>query len=124
MNAKASEDRKKLQGDWTATSAVDGGEKSTYTFKDDKLTIKAPSRSYEMTVTLDDSAKPERSIDMKIEAAPDDAKGKTSKGIYKFEGDDKLYICFRLEGERPTHFEQVLRDQVLVRLRRVKPEAN
>ena len=114
-------DRKKMQGEWTAPSA--GSEKSVYTFKDDKLSVKAPSRSYEITVTLDAAAKPEKSIDLKIDKAPEDAKGKTSKGIYKFDGDDKLVICFRAEGERPTKFEQIGFEQIVVELTRTKAEA-
>ena len=120
-DAKAGEDRKKMQGEWTAPSA--GTEKTTYTFKDDKLSVKAPSRSYEITVTLDEAAKPDKTIDLKIEKAPDDAKGKTSKGIYKFDGDDKLVICFRPEGERATKFEQVGFEQIVVELTRKKAEA-
>lgn len=120
-DAKAGEDRKKMQGEWTAPSA--GTVKTTYTFKDDKLSVKAPSRSYEIAVTLDDAAKPDKTIDLKIEKAPDDAKGKTSKGIYKFDGDDKLVICFRPEGERPAKFEQVGFEQIVVELTRKKAEA-
>ena len=114
-------DRKKMQGEWTAPSA--GSEKTVYTFKGEKLSVKAPSRSYEITVTLDAAAKPEKSIDLKIEKAPEDAKGKTSKGIYKFEGDDKLIVCFRGEGERPAKFEQIGFEQIVVELTRKKVEA-
>ena len=114
-------DRKKMQGEWAAPSA--GREKTIYTFKDDKLSVKAPSRSYEITVTLDATAKPEKSIDLKIEKAPEDAKGKTSKGIYKFEGDDKLVVCFRGEGERPAKFEQIGFEQILVELTRKKADS-
>ena len=120
-DAKAGEDRKRMQGEWTGPSA--GTDKTTYTFKDDKLSVKAPSRAYEIAVTLDEAAKPEKTIDLKIEKAPDDAKGKTSKGIYKFDGDDKLVICFRPEGERPTKFEQVGFEQIVVELTRKKAEA-
>ena len=44
----------------------------------------------------------------------DDAKGKTSRGIYKFDGDDKLIWCFRPEGDdRPTEYEMVGFEQIL-----------
>lgn len=119
-DGKTSEDRQKMQGEWT--TPAEGGESVVYTFKDDKLSVKAPSRSYEITVTLDDAAKPEKSVDMKIDEAPEDAKGKTSKGIYKFDGDDKLVICFRPTGDRPTKFEQVGLEQFLVELTRKRPE--
>ena len=115
---KADADLKKLEGKWTAP-AGDGG-KVTYTFKGKKLKVVAPSRTYEMTVTIDSEAKPEKTIDFKIDEAPDDAKGKTSKGIYKFEGDDKLIWCFRPEGERPAKFEMVGFEQILGELKREK----
>src|SRR3982751_2205883 len=72
---KTTGDLKKLQGTWTAPSG-DGGE-SVYTFKDNKPTGKAPTRTYQRTVTLDESAKPHKTIDLKIDEAPEDAKGKT-----------------------------------------------
>ena len=73
-----------------------------------------------MTVTLDAKAKPEKSIDFKIDEGPDDAKGKTCKGIYKFGGDDKFTFCFRPEGDRPDKYEQVGYEQILTELKRVK----
>jgi len=111
-------DLKKIAGKWTTPSG--GGGKVTYTFKGKTLKIEAPSRKYEMTITLDATVKPEKTIDFKIDEAPDDAKGKTSKGIYKFEGDDKLIFCFRPEGDRPTKYEQVGFEQILSELTRVK----
>jgi uncharacterized protein (TIGR03067 family) len=111
-------DLKKLEGKWTAASA-DGG-KVTYTFKAKKLKVEAPSRTYEMTVTLDATAKPDKTIDFKIDEAPDDAKGKTSKGIYKFDGNDKFIFCFRPEGDRPDKYEQVGYEQIVTELSRVK----
>ena len=113
---KASADLKKLQGAWTTPSS--SGEESVYTFKDDKLTVKAPTRTYQVTVTLDEAAKPHKSIDLKIDEAPEDAKGKTVKAIYKLDGDDKLSLCFRPEGERPGKFEQVEMEQFLIELKR------
>jgi uncharacterized protein (TIGR03067 family) len=115
---KTSGDLKKLQGTWTAPSG-DGGE-SVYTFKDNKLTVKAPTRTYQMTVTLDESAEPHKTIDLKIDEAPEDAKGKTVKAIYKLDGDDKASLCFRPEGERPGKFEQVEVEQFLIELKRKK----
>jgi len=111
-------DLKKFEGKWTAPAG--GGGKVTYTFKSKTLKIEAPSRTYEMTITLDATVKPDKTIDFKIEEAPDDAKGKTSKGIYKFDGDDKLIFCFRPEGDRPTKYEQVGFEQILTELTRVK----
>lgn len=115
---KAKAELKKLEGKWTTPSG-NGGEVS-YTFKGDKLKVVAPSRTYEMTVTIDPEAKPEKTIDFKIDEAPDDAKGKTCKGIYKLEGDDKLIWCFRPEGDRPTTYEMVGFEQILGELKREK----
>jgi uncharacterized protein (TIGR03067 family) len=115
---KAAADLKKMQGTWTTPSS--GGEDSVYTFKDDKLTVKAPSRTYKITVKLDAAAKPHKTLDMKIDSAPEDAKGKTVKAIYKLDGDDKLALCFRPEGERPEKFEQVGEEQFLIELKRKK----
>ena len=115
-DAKGAEDLKKLQGAWTVASQAGGD--VTYTFKDDKVTIKAPTRQYTMTVKLDDTAKPNKTIDLHVDEGPEDAKGKTSKGIYKWDGDDKFVFCFTPEGERPTKFEQVGFEQFLTELKR------
>jgi uncharacterized protein (TIGR03067 family) len=112
------DDLKKLEGKWTVPSG--GGGAVTYTFKAKTLKIEAPSRKYEMTITLDAAAKPDKTIDLKIDEGPDDAKGKTSKGIYKFDGNDKFIFCFRPEGDRPTKFEMVGFEQILTELTRAK----
>ena len=117
-DVKSSADLKKLQGSWAAPSQ--GGEDSVYTFKDNKLTVKAPTRTYQMTVTLDEAAKPHKTMEMKIDEAPEDAKGKTVHAIYKLDGDDKLSLCFKPEGERPGKFEQVEMEQFLIELKRKK----
>jgi len=113
-------DLKKLEGTWTVPSG--GGGDVVYTFKGKSLKVVAPTRTYEMTVTLDPKAKPDKTIDLKIDEAPDDAKGKTSKGIYKFDGDDTFVLCFRPEGERPTKYEQVGFEQILTELKRKKTD--
>ena len=115
---KVAGDLKALQGKWTARSGND--DKVTYTFKGKTLKVEAPTRSYTMTVTVDDAAKPEKSIDFKIDEGPEDAKGKTCKGIYKFDGNDKLIFSFRPEGDRPTKYEMVGFEQILVETTRVK----
>lgn len=117
-DSKSSGDLKKLQGVWTTPSQ--SGEAVVYTFKEDKLTVKAPTRTYKMTVKLDESAKPNKTIDLKIDDGPDDAKGQTSKGIYKFDGDDKFVFCFTPAAERPDKFEQVGFEQFLTELKREK----
>jgi uncharacterized protein (TIGR03067 family) len=115
---KVDPDLKKLEGKWTTPSGEGG--KVTYTFKGKKLKIDAPSRTYEMTVAIDSTAKPDKTIDFKIDEAPDDAKGKTSKGIYKFDGADKLIFCFCPMGDRPTKYEQNGYEQIVSTLTKVK----
>ena len=116
----ADADLKKLEGQWTAPAG--NGEKVTYTFEGKTLKVVAPSRKYEMTVTLDADAKPDKTIDFKINEAPEDAKGKTSKGIYKFADDGKFIFCFRPEGERPTKYETVGYEQIVVELTKAKKD--
>jgi uncharacterized protein (TIGR03067 family) len=111
-------DLKKLEGKWTTPSGQGG--QVTYSFKGDKLKIETPSRTYEMTVKLDATAKPDKTIDFKIDEGPDDAKGKTSKGIYKWDGDDKFIFCFRPEGDRPDKYEQNGYEQIVTELKRAK----
>jgi uncharacterized protein (TIGR03067 family) len=110
---------KTLEGEWTVKSG--SGEEVSYKFQGDKLEVKAPSRSYKMTVKIDPAAKPEKTIDFHIDEAPDDAKGKTSKGIYKFEDDNNNFVfCMRPEGDRPGKYEQVGFEQILSKLKRKK----
>ena len=110
-------DLKKIQGKWSAP-ANDGG-KTTYTINGKKLKLVAPSRTYEMDLTLDSEAKPEKTIDFKIVEGPDDAKGNTSKGIYKFDG-EKFVFCFAPQGDRPTKFEMEGYEKILVTLTKEK----
>jgi uncharacterized protein (TIGR03067 family) len=110
-------DLKKIQGKWSTTAG--NGEKVTYTIDGKKLKLVAPTRTYEMTLTLDAAAKPEKTIDFKIVAGPDDAKGNTSKGIYKFDG-EKFVFCFAPQGDRPTKFEMEGYEKILVTLTREK----
>src|SRR4051794_24830697 len=71
-------DLKRLEGTWTVPS--NGGGDVAYTFKGKTLKVEAPTRSYQMTVTLDARARPDKTIDFKIDEGPEDAKGKTSRG--------------------------------------------
>jgi uncharacterized protein (TIGR03067 family) len=111
-------DLKAIQGEWTVPSGFGGD--VTYTFKDRSLAIESPNRSYKMTIKVDSKSKPEKSIDFQIDEGPDDAKGKTSKGIYKFDGDDTLTLCFRGEGDRPKEFEQIGFEQNVTKWKRKK----
>ncbi|MDX2038285.1 MAG: TIGR03067 domain-containing protein [Isosphaeraceae bacterium] len=113
---KAEGDLAKMAGAWQPEG--EGGA-ATYTFKGDKLTVEGANRTYQITVTLDEKAKPEKTIDMKIDEAPEDAKGQTSRGIYKFDG-EKLIICFRAMGERPEKYEMIGFEQIVLTLNKKK----
>jgi uncharacterized protein (TIGR03067 family) len=117
QEAKLEGDLAKIQGKWVVPS-FSGGE-TIYEFKKDKLKITAPSRTYDMTITLDEKAKPERVITFKIDEGPEDAKGKTTKGIYKFDN-EKLILCFRGDEEIPSGYEQIGFEQHLVELKKPK----
>lgn len=108
-------DLKMLQGTWTADLM---GSPSTWTFKGNELTIKGGVRSYVMKLKLDEKAEPNKTLDLEIVEGPEDAFGKTSLAIYKFEGENKWTLCFRGEGPRPEKFEQVGFEQWLLTLER------
>jgi uncharacterized protein (TIGR03067 family) len=114
---KVEAELKKLKGKWTSPSG--NGGKVTYTFDGKKLKLVAPSRTYEMEVTLDPETKPEKTIDFKIVEGPEDAKGNTSKGIYKFDG-EKFVFCFAPQGDRPTKFEMEGYEKILTTLTKDK----
>ena len=99
---EAADDLKKLQGKWTSTSQEP--DDSIWTFTGDKLTLKAPGRSYKIVVKLDASTKPHKSIDLNSTSDSDNAKNFNGKAIYRFVGDDKVTICFGI-NERPTEFK-------------------
>ena len=118
-DAAIEKDLKVLEGEWTVKS--EGGGDVVYKFKGNKLEVTAPSRSYKITVKIDPTAKPEKTIDFQIDDSPDDAKGKTSKGIYKFEDASNTFVfCFRPEGDRPEQYEQVGYEQILSKIKRKK----
>ena len=102
--AEAADDLKKMQGEWT--SKDDQGE-STWTFKDDRLSLKTPTRAYEITLKLDPKAKPTPTVDMKVTDKSPNAAGFTGLGIYKFDGDKSLQICFSGQDgtNRPSEFK-------------------
>jgi uncharacterized protein (TIGR03067 family) len=103
--AKAAElkgDLKAFQGTWV--SKDDMGE-STWVFKGDRVSIKTPSRAYEMTAKLDAEAKPEKQIEFTVLEDSPNAKGAKGAAIYKISG-DTASICMAIgDGGRPTEFK-------------------
>jgi uncharacterized protein (TIGR03067 family) len=110
-------DLKAIQGKWSMTT--ENGNKVTYTVEGKKLKVVAPSRTYEIAMTLDPEAKPEKTLDLKIIESPDDAKGMTSPAIYKLDG-EKFIFCFSPTGQRPTKFEMEGYEKILVTLTKDK----
>ena len=49
---------------------------------------------YEITITLDSAAKPEKHMDFMVLEDSPHAKGSKVEGIYKLDGEGKLLICF------------------------------
>jgi uncharacterized protein (TIGR03067 family) len=96
-------DLKKLQGTWT--SKDDQGE-STWLFQGNKLSLKTPNRAYQISITLDPQAKPIPTIDFKTDPNSPNAPDYMAQGIYKFDGDKKLFICFGdAQAGRPKEFK-------------------
>ena len=108
-------DLKAFQGSWV--SKDDMGE-STWIFKGDKLTLKTPTRSYEMTIKLDPDSKPERAIDFRVLETSPDAKNAKADGIYKIDG-EKIHICFAMqEAGRPKEFKMDFPNSFLFELKK------
>ena len=97
-------DLKTLQGEWV--SKDEGGNESTWTFKGDKLHLKAhPEREYKITIKLDDKLKPENGIEFAVAADSPNSKDFKAKGIYKLDGEKKATICFGVDDKRPTEYK-------------------
>ena len=98
-------DQEKFQGAWQRVSiiddgkAVEGAEKGSVTFKGGEYTLRdGDTVKSTGTYKLDDSKEP-KEFDVMPGAGPN--KGKTLKGIYKFDG-DKLIYCIAGPGvDRP-----------------------
>ena len=99
---KVEGDLKSLQGEWVSK---DSQGESFWTFKGNHLSIKAPDRAYEVTITLDPKQSPEKHIDFEVTADSPNAKGTKAAGIYKIEGEDAVKIAFAgADAERPTEY--------------------
>ncbi len=108
---------KPFQGTWNSTG---DGIDAKYTFEGEKLKATVNGNDYSCKVTVDTEAKPFATIDFVIEDGPDDAKGKTSKCIYKLDG-EKLTLCVSVPGkDRPKDFAQVEDEAYLFELKKEK----
>jgi uncharacterized protein (TIGR03067 family) len=111
---------KAFQGTWQ--SAENEGIESKWTFDGSMLKASVNGVDYTCKVTVDSEAKPHTTLDLVIDDGPDDAKGKTSKAIYKFDG-AKLILCVSVPGkDRPKDFAQVEDEAYLFELKKQAKE--
>jgi uncharacterized protein (TIGR03067 family) len=92
---------KKFDGAWLSKDPNIGD--ATWTFTGGKLKLEAPGRTYKITIKVDPAAKPNRTMEMKVDADSPNAKDFNGPAIYKFESDDKIVLCFGTQA-RPTEF--------------------
>jgi len=108
---------KALKGTWVS----DGDITASWTFDGDTLKATVNGQDYTCKVKADPKAKP-ATLDFLIDEGPEDAKGKTSKCIYKFEG-EKLILCVSTPGkDRPKAFEQEEGESYVFELKKEKPK--
>ena len=104
---------KKFQGKWTVVSAsheekevdADAVKNTTLVIKGTKITAthkdkQDKERRVTSTITKLDASKTPAQIDAIVEDGPD--KGKTGKGLYKFDGDKLRFARVDPGKERPT----------------------
>jgi uncharacterized protein (TIGR03067 family) len=113
--ATAADALKALKGTWVSDEGVD----STWTFEGETLKASVNGLDYVCKVKIDPKAKP-ATLDLTIDEGPEDAKGKTSKCIYKMEG-EKLILCVSHPGkDRPKEFEQAEGESYVFELKKEK----
>ncbi len=113
---KAEGDLKAFEGEWVQDAQ---GHEDTWTFKGTNCKLVAPTRKYDMTMKLDEKAKP-KAVDFKTDKGPEDAEGKTLLAIYKIDG-DKATICLSVMPDvRPTEFKQEEGSTFVFELKRKK----
>ena len=106
---------KALKGTWISDEGID----STWTFEGETLKASVNGMDYTCKVKADPKAKP-MTLDLVIDEGPEDSKGKTSKCIYKFEG-EKLVLCVSTPGkDRPKAFEQTEGESYVFELKKEK----
>jgi uncharacterized protein (TIGR03067 family) len=110
---------KPFQGTWASSGE---GLDATWTFEGEKIKASVAGMDYTCKGKIDTDAKPFATIDLVIEDGPEEAKGKTSKGIFKLDG-EKLTMCVSAPGkDRPKEFAQVEDAAYLFELKKQKKE--
>ncbi|GAC1471850.1 MAG: hypothetical protein NVSMB9_18430 [Isosphaeraceae bacterium] len=110
-------DLKKMQGTWT--NAGSDGPEVTWVVKGETLKATVNGDTYDCTVSLKPDATPHPSADLMVKTGPNESAGKSSKAIYKFDG-DKLVFCTTAPGgaDRPTEFRMVEDQSYLFELKK------
>src|SRR5271157_232787 len=85
-------DLKTMQGQWISKDGQAG--ESVWNFKEEHVSLKTPTRAYEMSIKLNPKGEPEKHIDFDVSEKSPNAKGYKAQGIYKFTGDGTLKICY------------------------------
>jgi uncharacterized protein (TIGR03067 family) len=108
------DDLAKLKGDWTLVyTEAEGKKRTPENFKEFRRMITGDT--FLVTIETDegvhtvggkfklDPAKSPKTIDVEMTEGP--AKGKSFKGIYKFEGDTQVICLAAPDKDRPTKFD-------------------
>lgn len=114
---KAKFDPKSIIGTWTITSGLKYGTKvepkaleGDIVITAEKITIKSPDMTHEMTYKVDASKSP---VTIDMEGTEGAAKGFKSEGIIEL-GKDGLKLAYAFPGEpRPDKFDSVKESKVL-----------
>ena len=111
------EQLKPFQGTWASTG---DGIDAKWVFEGETVKASVNGQDYTCKVKVDTEAKPHPTIDFTIDDGPDESKGKTSKCIYKLDG-EKLTLCLSIPGkDRPKEFAQVEDEAYLFDLKKQK----
>lgn len=118
-DAKVAGDLKKMQGTWV--NATDDGPELRWSLEGDVLKATINGQEFVGKITLDEKAMPYPTADVVLTEGPNDAAGKTSKSIYKFDG-EKLIFCASMPGadSRPAKFETVDGDAYVFDMKKEK----
>lgn len=109
---------KAVQGTWTTRE--DSEVSAKWTIKGDAIKILVNGVEYAGKVVVDAEAKPHPAFTVEIKEGPGEAVGKSSKGVYKLEG-DKLDVNIAVPGnDRPVDFNPYGQDLYLFELTRIK----